>query len=163
MNENAWRAILSALADDRGRELYARIVRGEPVDSTQTPTKARRSLAALISAGLITETDDGYSASPTVFRDALAAAPRTPRATGPERFFREGRLATLPSRDADRRAVLTVVASRSLSPGEVVTETEINTRLAMITDDVAALRRALVDTGLVERTRTGTAYALAAP
>lgn len=163
MNVNAWRAILAALADDRARELYAQIVRGEPVDDASTHTKGRRSLTALISAGLILETEDGYRASQTVFRDALAAASQAPRVSGPERFFTEGRLTTFPSRGSDRRAVLDIVASRVLSPAEVVSETAINERLAAITDDVAALRRALVDAGLVERTRTGTAYALASP
>ena len=37
-------------------------------------------------------------------------------------------------------------------------EDEINRRLAAVTDDVAGVRRMLVDTGWLERDRAGTTY-----
>lgn len=166
MNENAWRAILAALADDSTREVYARVVLGgsaAPTLDALSPGRARRVVTALTSAGLLTETPEGYSASPTVFADALKAAPRTARPTGVDRFFTEGRLTDYPSRAGDRREVLAAVASRVLAEGERLTERQINDRLADIVDDVAAIRRYLVDDGLVERTRSGTEYALARP
>ena len=49
-----------------------------------------------------------------------------------------------------------------LRQGEVVTERVITERLAAYADDSASLRRYLVDAGLVERTSTGSEYALAA-
>ena len=55
------------------------------------------------------------------------------------------------------------MASRILVDDERLTEREINERLAAIVDDVAAIRRYLVDEGLIERTRSGTEYALARP
>ncbi|MBN9211964.1 MAG: hypothetical protein BGO45_09565 [Microbacterium sp. 71-36] len=166
MNENAWRAILAALSDDAAREVYARVVLGERLDAAVAalaPARARRVTTALTSAGLIAETPDGYAVSATVFADALAAAPRPARATGVDRFFTEGRLTGYPSRAGDRREVLAAVASRILVDDERLTEREINERLAAIVDDVAAIRRYLVDEGLIERTRSGTEYALARP
>ena len=47
-----------------------------------------------------------------------------------------------------------------LKSGEVVSEREMNERLSVHSEDVAALRRYLVDAGLVERTATGSEYAL---
>lgn len=164
MNENAWRALLAALSDDSAREVYARVVLGEsaaPALDALPPARARRVVTALTSAGLLIETPEGYSASPTVFADALKAAPHAARPTGVDRFFTEGRLTHYPSRAGDRREVLAAVASRVLADGERLTEPEINERLGTVVDDVAAIRRYLVDEGLIERTRSGTEYALA--
>ncbi|KZE41661.1 DUF2087 domain-containing protein [Microbacterium sp. T32] len=166
MNENAWRAILAALSDDVAREAYARVVLGEPlapVLAALTPSRARRVTAALTSAGLLVATANGHVASATVFTDALAAAPRPARPTGADRFFTDGRLTDYPSRAGDRREVLATVASRILAEGERLTEPEINERLSTVVDDVAAIRRYLVDEGLIERTRSGTEYTLARP
>ena len=81
--------------------------------------------------------------------------------TGPERFLdRHGRIEKYPVRDADLRELLGAVVSRVLSPGEVLTEPEINDRIRPIADDIAFVRRALVDHELVERTPSGTEYAL---
>ncbi len=46
-------------------------------------------------------------------------------------------------------------------PGEILTERAVNDRLAAIVDDVAAMRRYLVDAGLLERSRDGGAYSRA--
>ena len=162
MNQNAWRAILAALADETARDVYARVVLGEPtadVLAALAPSRARRVIAALIGAGLIVETADGYAASPTVFAEALAAVPRPARPTGVDRFFTDGRLTGYPSRASDRSAVLATVASRILAEDERLTEPEINERLRAVVDDVAAIRRYLVDEGLVRRTSSGTSYA----
>lgn len=166
MNENAWRAILAALADDSARDIYARVVLGEPIApilAALAPSRAHRVTAALTSAGLLVGTADGYVASPTIFTDALAAAPRPARPTGVDRFFTDGRLTDYPSRAGDRREVLATVVSRILAEGERLTEPEINERLSTVVDDVAAIRRYLVDEGFIERTRSGTEYALARP
>ena len=166
MHANAWRAILAALSDDAAREVYARAVLGESVAdalAALAPSRARRVIAALTSASLIVDTADAYVASGTVFIDALAAAPLPARPTGVDRFFTDGRLTGYPSRAADRREVLAFVASRILRDGERLSEPEINERLSTVVDDVAAIRRYLVDEGLIERTRSGTEYALARP
>jgi hypothetical protein len=94
-----------------------------------------------------------------VFRDLLAAA-APPRREGIDRFLVDGRIVQYPSNPAERQALLQRVAASVLEPGEVVDEAGINERLAAFHDDVAVLRRYLVDAHLVERTRSGTEYAL---
>ena len=75
--------------------------------------------------------------------------------TGPPdlaRFFRGDRLETMPRRAKDREAVLTYVASR-FKPGREYPEAEVNSLLLAAADDVASLRRALIDAGLLTRDR----------
>ncbi len=65
-------------------------------------------------------------------------------------FFEGGRLRRLPSAAKRRRWVLEHIASR-FQPGETYPEREVNGLLLPVYDDVAALRRALVDHGLLHR------------
>lgn len=65
-------------------------------------------------------------------------------------FDAEGRLTTIPARHAKRLVVLDVLAQR-FEPGERYSETEVNNRLRDAHDDVAALRRHLVDEGFLDR------------
>ncbi|MFJ4160463.1 DUF2087 domain-containing protein [Microbacterium testaceum] len=165
MSPNTWRAVVSALADDRARDVYARIVLAQPVDEALdalSPGKRRRVLDTLLSAGLISPDGEGWQTEPEVFRDALRSAPAVPRAAaGIDRFFVDGRLAVYPSRAADRDAVLLHVVGRVIELGEILAERAVNDRLAAIVDDVAAMRRYLVDAGLLERSRDGAAYSRA--
>lgn len=164
MSTNTWRAVISALADDRARDVYARIVLAQPVDEALdalSPGKRRRVLDTLLSAGLISPDGAGWRTEPEVFRDALRSAPAAPRAAGVDRFFVDGRLTVYPSRAADRDAVLLHIVGRMTEPGEILTERAVNDRLAAIVDDVAAMRRYLVDAGLLERSRDGGAYSRA--
>lgn len=161
MHENAWRAILAALADDRAREVYARIVLDQPVDeflAAIPAKKAHRIVEALTAAGLVLRTPDGFEPVASAFARALAAAGSPPRREGIHRFLEGGRLVGMPARAADRRAVLEHVATQLLTADETITEAEINARLAEVTGDVAGLRRALVDEGLLARTADGSAY-----
>ncbi|MDT0180875.1 DUF2087 domain-containing protein [Microbacterium oleivorans] len=99
----------------------------------------------------------------TAFARTLAETPAAPRPTGVERFLSpDGRLSGYPARAEERRRLLALIAGRILRPGEVVDEQTVNERLAAISDDVAVLRRYLVDHELVERTRSGTEYAVVA-
>ena len=81
----------------------------------------------------------------------------------PGRVRMQGRLMGLPSKPAERLELLRLLAARVLRPGEVVAEKELNLRLAAFDDDVASLRRLMVEAELLERTPTGTEYALVAP
>ena len=164
MSANTWRAVVSALADDRARDVYARIVLAQPVDEALdalSPGKRRRVLDTLLSAGLISPHGGGWRIEPEVFRVALRSAPAATRAAGIDRFFVGGRLAIYPARAADRDAVLLHIVGRVTEPGEILTERAVNDRLAAIVDDVAAMRRYLVDAGLLERSRDGGAYSRA--
>lgn len=76
----------------------------------------------------------------------------------PERFLVKGRVEGLPRRRADRDLVVRWVASRLLELDEPVTERELTDRLAGLARDPVGLRRELVDSGLVTRTRDGAEY-----
>lgn len=154
-----WRALAAALANDDTRTVYAQLVLGQEPDLGGTQRAVRRaeqSVQTLSRAGLL---DVDGRASGRVFRDLLAAA-APPKREGIDRFLVDGRIVQYPSNPDERQALLQRVAASALQPGEVVDETEINERLTAFHDDVAVLRRYLVDAQLVERTRSGTEYAL---
>lgn len=77
--------------------------------------------------------------SPDPAEDAVLAA-----------FIRDGRLASIPARRAKRLVVLEYLV-RVFEPGVRYPEREVNTLLAVWHPDVAALRRYLVDEGLLSR------------
>lgn len=66
-------------------------------------------------------------------------------------FVRDGRLTTIPARAGKRRVLLEVLA-QDFEPGRRYLESEVNELLARWHPDVAALRRYLVDDGLLTRT-----------
>ena len=66
------------------------------------------------------------------------------------RFFRGDRLETMPRRAKDREAVLAYVATR-FAPARDYAELEVNSMLMSAADDVAMLRRYLIDAGLLTR------------
>jgi DNA-binding transcriptional ArsR family regulator len=71
------------------------------------------------------------------------------------RFLRgylvDGRLSTIPARGAKRAVVLRFLRERVFTEERSYPEREVNARLALFHPDVAALRRYLVDDGLVTR------------
>ncbi|RPF19529.1 DUF2087 domain-containing protein [Myceligenerans xiligouense] len=77
----------------------------------------------------------------------------------PRRFLHDGRLETLPRRRRDKIAVTRYIATRALPVLlEPVGERELTDRLARLARDPVGLRRAMVDLGLVTRTRDGSEY-----
>jgi len=71
-------------------------------------------------------------------------------------FFRGDRLVSLPARAGKRAILLRMVRDRCFAEDRDYEEEEVNMRLALLHPDVAALRRYLVDTGLM--TRSGGIY-----
>jgi hypothetical protein len=65
-------------------------------------------------------------------------------------FFRDGRLAIMPTRRGKLLVVLARLAE-SFEPGRSYPETEVNEILSTFHDDVAALRRYLVDDRFLAR------------
>ena len=148
-----WRAVLALLANPDTRRTLARVIaESEPAAGDK---EYRRGLARLTAAGLVV---DGRVDEAALRRLLQESAP--PRPEGVERFLTpSGRLIGLPSRPAERLELLALIAGRVLRPGEVVAEKELNRRLAAFDDDVATLRRLMVEAELLERTPTGTEYA----
>lgn len=156
-----WRGVVAALANPELRLTWARLVLGaSEADATVglSPARRRKVLEGLRSAGLVDEASVPRTA---VFAEVLAAAPQPPKPTGPERFLRRGRIDQYPAQQAERAALLALVAGRTFRSGEVLDEAEVNERLAAFDDDYAVMRRYLVDQGLLVRTRSGSAYAVA--
>lgn|GEM_PF-931300 len=75
------------------------------------------------------------------------------------RFLHDGRLVVMPRRWEHRRAVARWLAHAVLPDLlEPVGERELTERLAALADDPVGVRRAMVDLGLVRRTRDGAEY-----
>jgi hypothetical protein len=66
------------------------------------------------------------------------------------KYFRDGRLTVMPRPGVRREIVLEHIA-QLFEPGQRYTEIEVNRILRPIWDDVAALRRYLVDAALLDR------------
>lgn len=90
---------------------------------------------------------------------ALAERPEEPAFSGDldqydqkvlSTFFENGRLKTIPAQQKKRDVVLRFLADQ-FEPGIMYGEKEVNAILARYHDDVASLRRYLVDAGLLER------------
>lgn len=156
-----WRPVAAALANPQTRTVWARLALGQDLPDAVAGLPASRVdqvVAALRQAGLITEGPGGAAVvSETVFADLLRSAAPPPR-TGVERFLRDGRLVVFPATQGDRFEVFSWLVAQILERGEEVDEVEVNARLARFYDDVARLRRFLVDAGLLERARDGSVY-----
>jgi hypothetical protein len=164
-SEESWRPVIAALANDTARRVFAEAVLGRAADpegtlSSLSPSRARHVLSQLESAGMLRTTEDGGIRVDDAIYRALLAGSRKPRPVGIDRFLTaEGRIRSYPANETERTALLVAIAERAVAEGEVLTEAELNERLSALTDDVALLRRYLVDYGELERTRSGSEYA----
>ncbi len=66
-------------------------------------------------------------------------------------FFADDRLVSIPAQHAKRLVVLRYLRDRCFAEDRAYPEKEVNQRLALFHPDVAALRRYLVDDGLMTR------------
>lgn len=161
--DHSWRGLIALLANPDSREAAARIMLGEDLGAStaQLPSaKRQRVSAALVTSGLV----DPQTAmlDPGVFRAALQQQAKPPR-TGIERFLDGKRIAQYPANPEQRGELLAWVAQQAFTPGEVLHEAAVNDRLRPYSEDVAVLRRYLVDHALVERSPDGAGYALTRP
>jgi hypothetical protein len=76
-------------------------------------------------------------------------------------FVRDGRLVSIPARERKKRVILRWLLDRVFPDAEPVEEPDVNMRLAVWNPDVSALRRYLVEAGLV--TREGMVYRRSVP
>jgi hypothetical protein len=115
-------------------------------------------LPRLVAAGLV-EQRDGLHVSLEALRAAARDRPARqrdlPDATADQQrvlrnFVEDGRLRRLPARRGQRRVILEYVAGR-FDTDRQYPEAEVNELLTSLHDDHAALRRYLVDEGLLER------------
>ena len=167
--------ILSHLATPLRLRAFAELVRrgaegasiAELAYTIDVPVQsAGETLARLVGAGLATGTGNGiYRASPGILRETATALDRVqpiaahlhdyPQLRG---NFTHGRLTSMPPTLSERYELLGELLARFLRLEGLHDEDEINRRLAEVTDDPAAVRRMLVETGWLERDRAGSTY-----
>ena len=132
----------------------------------QTVQETGAVLARLVSAGLATGTGTGvYRATPGALREAAAAVdrmqPLAPLLAGYPQLrgnLTHGRLTSLPPTLSERYQQAAELVARYLALDGLHDQDQINRRLAAVADDVAGVRRMLVETGWLERDRAGTTY-----
>jgi hypothetical protein len=66
-------------------------------------------------------------------------------------FIRDDRLVSIPAQDKKRRVILRFLIERCFAEDRAYPEREVNQRLALFHPDVAALRRYMVEAGLMTR------------
>jgi len=164
------------IAADRGRlavlgRLAVRAARAPDVaaDTGINEREVLRVLGRLSAAGLVREKGGVYTLDDTALRE-LAAAQRRALPAHPAvlagldeddaavaaRFFRGMKLVEIPAAEGKRRAVLRVLQDE-FEPGRYYAEAEVRRILRKFHPDDAALRRYMVDAGmLVRESRTRT-------
>jgi regulation of enolase protein 1 (concanavalin A-like superfamily) len=154
-----FRGIAAALGNDNARRAFSRLALGgnkQDVIDELGAARATKAIAALRQVGMIGA--DAASVRPEVFHELLAASASEPRPSGVERFVAGGRIDRFPVRQDERDAVLLWALERVIPLELGLSEADVNTRLARVTDDVALLRRYLVDAGMLLRTASGSEY-----
>lgn len=73
-------------------------------------------------------------------------------------FSAAGRLPTLPRKAARREQLLVHLTETLFEPGRTYDEAEVNDILRAVHDDYPALRRFLVEAGLLVRPKDGSSY-----
>jgi DNA-binding transcriptional ArsR family regulator len=167
-------AELLALLGDRTRLLMlAEVARHDATGATigeiatavgEPMRKAGDACARLVALGVMTRVDGRFVARLDGLRNAAAdlddAHPITPLLDDYPKLkgiFSHGRIVSMPVLSVHGADLATLMARLCALEGPV-DEPEINRRLAAVSDDVALLRRLMVDEGVVIRDRAGTTY-----
>jgi hypothetical protein len=159
--------VLQALADAGRLSLLARIAEAGPggcalESAAGDPRAARRQVARLSAAGLVEARGGVVVARLDRIRAALdeLAGASDDDGGGPARvraLFTRGRLVEIPRAPELRMELLRHLAAR-FEPGRAYAEADVNAVLREVHDDHAALRRYLVDAGLLVRDDAGSSY-----
>ncbi|MFC1442589.1 DUF2087 domain-containing protein [Streptacidiphilus sp. N1-10] len=165
--------LASALSDPARLRLHARLVLAgsaglDPEALRAEDPATAKQLGRLLQAGLAELSEDGTRAvaRADAFGEALRPAPAATAADDADeataQLFKDGRLTTMPTRPARRQALLEYLTRRAFEPGVGYGEPEVNIALRQYWDDPSALRRYLVDAGLLTRSTDGRSYRVAA-
>jgi hypothetical protein len=160
-------------APERLRVVAAVVLGASTVDDIKKSTglstrEVGTALARLVDTGLVIRDDEGrHWLVEELFRQAaIDAAPKDEVESfdAPESatrvlrtFIRDGRLVAIPAPKGKRRIVLDYVA-QEFEPGRRYSERRVNIMLGRWHEDVASLRRYLVDEGFLEREGGGGEY-----
>jgi hypothetical protein len=146
--------VLQALSDPARLQMLARIAEAGEAgcaleDAASDPRTARRQVARLSAAGLVEPRGAVFVARLDRIRDAAA-----------ELAGDRPRFVEIPRAPERRLAFLREIAER-FEPGRTYTEPEVNDVLRAVHDDHVALRRYMVDAGLLLRDDAGSSYSRA--
>jgi hypothetical protein len=162
--------IVGLLADDDRRRVFAALVLGgSTLDEVRASTgltarRAATALARLVAGDLVVRGDRGeHVLLGEAFRLAAMAAAASER-PGPDptddvpeddarilrRYFRGGRLTQIPPQRARKLVILDRLA-QEFDVGARYSERQVNAILRRFHEDVASLRRFLVDEGFLDR------------
>lgn len=162
------RTLVGLLAHPDRLRIVATLVLDGPATAAEVSQRAGLTLRQTVdglsrlgAAGLVEAADDEFLVLEAAFaraaRAEALAAPATGHPDAPDdrrrvldRCFREGRLVHIPAKHSTRRIVLEELAQR-FEPGRHYTERQVNASLRALHPDTAALRRYLVDDGLLDR------------
>ncbi|MGH8977132.1 MAG: DUF2087 domain-containing protein [Acidimicrobiia bacterium] len=163
------RELVGLLADEDRRRVFAALVldatdvAGIRAASGLDARAAGRALQRLIDSGLVVRGDDGThhllgeAFALAARAEAERAPPTSEHADAPEdrarvlrAFVRDGRLLSVPTARSKRLIVLDWLVQR-FEPGRHYPESMVNLVLAEAHPDTAALRRYLVDEGMLDR------------
>jgi hypothetical protein len=166
MSDEGLRRIVGLLAAEDGLRVFAALVLTdgtlpEVVAATGLPEPSvRQALSRLERGRLAVRSEDTWTADRGALRDALRATPKSgPSGDDPapptgdqvlQSFLKDSRLTSIPARRGKRLVVLDYIA-RVFEPGVSYSEREVDTALRAFHDDYPALRRHLVDEGLLSR------------
>lgn len=160
------KAVLSALAAPERLKVFAAVVlgRGTAVEIAQETgivrAKIERALGRLVREGMIGKDRGRYGVIEGAFGEALARSAGEsgtlsddPRVDAELRkFFKDGRLVSIPARRNKRLLVLDHISSM-FEPGRYYPERQVNAVVREFHSDYASLRRYLVDEGFLRRGR----------
>lgn len=159
---NKWIEIAAGLKNQNMRRVLGLVLSGEQEQLGEVG-QHRKALENWAKIGLLSHQDTQWQLNEQLLNDTLAtASAEGTQRTGIQRFFTGDRLSTLPARPTDRHEVLVHIRDQVLAANESLREDQLNERLAAIYQDVALLRRYMVDHGLVQRDAAGTNYRLPA-
>ncbi|MFB9203353.1 DUF2087 domain-containing protein [Nonomuraea spiralis] len=150
VSEEDLRRVLGLLYQEDTLRVFASLVLGD------TGGLSPKALDRLASGGLAEPGDDGeWRARPERFRELLRQRAEPPEELSAEErvlrtFLVDGRLTTTVMR-RDKRLVVLRYISRVFEPGVRYPESDVNVALRAFHDDFAALRRYLVDEGMLSR------------
>ncbi|WP_440073214.1 DUF2087 domain-containing protein [Streptosporangium sp. OZ121] len=158
MSDDAIRQVLGLLyQEDTLKVLAALVLGGKPEEESGLDREAvRRALDRLERGGLAVRAEGGeWEVRRERFRELLHATARPAAPASPEErvlqsFLVEGRLRAIPTK-RDKQLVVLDYVVQVFEPGVRYSEKEVNVALRAFHDDYAALRRYLVDEGMLSR------------
>jgi hypothetical protein len=161
--------VCAALADPDRLQLFGEIARspaGVPVATLQLDQRGRKALAKLLGSGLVERAGDSFVVRPETFRAAMGEPDSDPAMPGASArvsaLFSRGRLVSVPRPGALRTELLRYLLQR-FGQDRAYSEQEIAELLEPVYGDHAAVRRYLVDEGLMDRDNFGTYWRVDVP